>query len=528
MQFTSRFKNEAHKISAGILVLVALIIISTVNYLLFHTVVEFLSIFISLGIAAIAFHTSKISQENDYLLNFLGVAYLNVAIFDFLHTLAYQGMGIFPGNTANLVIQLWIIPRYFECLIFLLIAWGLPKSLHIRNVLPLFTALSITMLLLVFTGFFPDCFLPSTGLTFFKIISEYIIIFLLLVAFAILLKRKTQMDSELFRQLLLACLATIMAEVFHLFYSFANGAGTFLAHICKLASYYFIYNIIISKKILGHYETIKDLYQNMERKVLARTRELEASNLRLREGQKILTQLNQKLSETNRLKSEFMATVTHELRTPLTSIVAFCELLLDETAGPLTAEQRENLLDINVGAQQLMILISDILDMAKYEAGNLRLNLEKVDLNDVLHVVWRTMAPIASQHNISLEIKKIELPLVLGDPERLRQMIVNLISNSLKYTKEGGRISIWATKEEKCAAIHVKDTGTGIAPEFLPYIFEKFRQGDGSLKRQRSGTGLGLALVKTLAELQGSKVSVKSELGKGTQFTLEIPFAKTS
>ncbi|MDW7650732.1 MAG: ATP-binding protein [Bacillota bacterium] len=271
---------------------------------------------------------------------------------------------------------------------------------------------------------------------------------------------------------------------------------------------------------------LKDLYKTMERRVMSRTRELEAANLRLTEGKRSLVALNQKLSENSRIKSEFMATITHELRTPLTSIVAFCELLLDEIPGPVNEEQRENLLDIKTSAQQLMLLISDILDMTKLEAGKLRLEKEKVELNDVFRVVRRTMTPIAYQNNIRLDVARVELPLAYADPERLRQMINNLISNSIKFTKEDGRIYVWAEAEEKNVAIHVEDTGEGIPPDLLPHIFEKFRQGDASLKRRRSGTGLGLALVKTLAELQGGSVSVSSEMGKGTKFTIRVPIAK--
>ncbi|MCW3490579.1 ATP-binding protein [Dethiobacter alkaliphilus] len=282
----------------------------------------------------------------------------------------------------------------------------------------------------------------------------------------------------------------------------------------------------LSREFSDMVAKIKDLYDNMERKVKSRTRELEAANLRLTEGKKSLAVLNQKLSENSRLKSEFMATMTHELRTPLTSIVAFCELLLDEIPGPINEEQQENLLDIKTSAQQLMLLINDILDMAKFEAGHLRLDKENVDLNDVFRAVRRTMSSIAYQNGVRLDVSAVDLPLVYGDPERLRQMLSNLIANAVKHSKEGGYVHIYAKADNEFAAISVEDNGDGIPPELMPHIFEKFRQGEDSLKRRRSGTGLGLALVKTLAELQDGNISVNSEVGEGTTFTIRIPFAK--
>lgn len=281
---------------------------------------------------------------------------------------------------------------------------------------------------------------------------------------------------------------------------------------------------VLAEEFSSMLKQLKDLYDTLERKVASRTRELEAANLRLTEGRKTLLQLNQKLSENNRLKSEFMATITHELRTPLTSIVAFCELLLDEIPGSINAEQRENLLDIKTSSQQLMILISDILDMAKHEAGQLRLSKERLDINDVFRTVRRTMSAIANQNNIQLNVHSVNLPLVMGDPVRLCQMIINLISNAIKFSKEHSQIDVYAQSDGDYAAIFVQDYGEGIAPDLLPHIFEKFRQGDSSLKRRRSGTGLGLALVKTLSELQGGRVSVQTEVGKGTIFTIYIPF----
>jgi len=498
--------------------------ISMRNYLLFHVIAELFSIIVAFGIAAIALHTRHYAPE-DEALSFLGVAYFFIAIFDLFHTLAYNGMGVFPGDTANLATQLWIIPRYLQGVTFLLITFDVPRHLGVKEVFGGFFAVSLLAGSAVYFGYFPDCFLPASGLTAFKIISEYIISAMFLVAVLILYRKRATLDPKVYKYMMLACLTAIASEIHFTTYVSVYGMANMFGHLWKVASFYFVYELILRKKLMEPYEKWIDLYHNMERKVATRTRELEAANLRLREGQRVLKQLNRKLSENNRLKSEFMATVTHELRTPLTSIVAFCELLLDEAVGPLNEEQRENLMDINIGAQQLMILISDILDMNKYEAGRLRLYPEKVEINDVFTIVRRTMLPITSQHRLELQIKKAEIPLIFGDPERIRQMIINLISNAVKFTPEGGSITVSATVENGQAAISVKDTGEGIAPEFLPHIFEKFRQGDSSLKRRRSGTGLGLALVKTLAELQHGSVAVKSEVGVGTEFIIYLPLA---
>lgn len=513
------------KIAGLVTLIIILVITSYLNYLLFHTVIELFAVLVGFGIAAIALHTYKISYEKDNLLTFLGVAYFCIAIFDFLHTMAYNGMGVFSGDTSNLATQLWIIPRYLEAAAFLAIPLLVTKSQGRNKIYLLFPVASIILLIVIFSGIFPDCFIPGLGLTPFKIISEYIISAFLFIAALLIIKNRKHFDNDLLKFTLLACATTILSELLFTFYVSVYGLSNMFGHLWKLASYYFIYIIVIRKKLLEPYDTIQELYQSMERKVATRTRELEAANLRLREGQNMLKQLNQKLSDSSRHKSEFMATITHELRTPLTSVVAFSELLLDEVSGPINDEQRENLRDIRTGAQQLMILISDILDMAKFEAGQLRVELESVDLNDVFRIVRRTMSAIAHQNNISLDVKKVDLPLVYGDPERIRQMIVNLVANAIKFTKEGGHIELSAENINNLAAIKVKDNGVGIAPEVIPHIFEKFRQGDASMKRSRGGTGLGLALVKTFAELQGGEIAVTSELGQGSQFTIYLTFA---
>lgn len=526
MDGLSQFPSGYLKIFTVIAIIVILAVSSFFNFLLFHTAIELFSVLVAFGIAAIAVHTSKLSDDHNNFLTFFGVAYLFIGIFDLLHTLAYDGMGVFPGSTANLATQLWIVPRYMEAFTFFAVPFLLiypSKKVRINYLLPI---LSVALLASIYLGVFPDAFIPGEGLTPFKIISEYIISVILLISAILMLRNREKFDKEVLTYLLLACGATIIAELAFTFYVSVYGLSNMVGHLFKLASYFFIYVIMIQKKLLEPYEMINDLYHSMERQVATRTRELQAANLRLEQGKKGLSQLNQRLSESNRLKSEFMATMTHELRTPLTSVMAFCELMLDEVPGPINAEQRENLMDIKAGAQQLMILITDILDMAKHEAGKLRLDSEEVDVNDVLRMVRRSMSAIAHQHSISLNVEKVDdLPLIYGDPDRIRQMLVNLIANAIKFTKEGGSITVSAEADGNFCAISVRDTGIGIPPDLLPHIFEKFRQGNAKNQR-RSGTGLGLALVKTLAELQDGRVSVNSKVGEGSHFTIFLPFVK--
>ncbi|MCW3488811.1 sensor histidine kinase [Dethiobacter alkaliphilus] len=517
-------KLPVTKAAIVVSIVAVLVTMSFYNFLLFHTLVELFSVLVAFGIAAIAFHTSQLTEERNDFLNFFGVAYLCIGFLDLLHTLAYDGMGVFPGNTANLATQLWIIPRYIEAFTFLAVPFLMAnpgRRIRIHYLIPV---ISLVLLASVFAGIFPDSFIPGEGLTRFKIISEYIISTILLISGILIWRNKEKFDKEVLKYLLLACGATIFAELSFTFYVSVYGFSNMVGHLFNVASYYFIYVIMIRKKLLEPYEVINDLYQNLDKKVKVRTRELEVANMRLAEGQRRLSQLNQKLGESNRLKSEFTATMTHELRTPLTSVVAFCELMLDEVSGPITPEQRENLLDIKTSAQQLMILVNDILDMAKHEAGTLRVHKENVDLNDVLRSVRRSMSAVAHQNGISLDVEKATLPLVYGDRDRIQQMVVNLVANAIKFTKDSGRITVSAKAEGDFAVISVQDTGIGIPPELLPHIFEKFRQGDYPKQRSK-GTGLGLALVKTLAELQDGRVAVDSEVGEGSCFKIYLPFA---
>jgi len=234
---------------------------------------------------------------------------------------------------------------------------------------------------------------------------------------------------------------------------------------------------------------------------------------------------NSALERANQLKSIFLANVSHELRTPLNAIIGFSHCLLEGLDGELNEAQTKDVEIVLSSAEDLLKLISDILDLSKIEADRLELHLQPTDVQDCIETVVRQMMPLATGKGLKLVVEHTpDLPHALADGARVRQVLLNLVSNAVKFTEQGEvRIRSWV--EGTMLAVSVSDTGIGLAPAALEYIFEAFRQVDSSSTRQFGGTGLGLTIARNLVELQGGSVTVESELGRGSTFTFTLPLA---
>ena len=237
---------------------------------------------------------------------------------------------------------------------------------------------------------------------------------------------------------------------------------------------------------------------------------------------------NAALERVNHLKSQFLATVTHELRTPLHSIISYGALILEGfVEGELTAEQEEHIQFIVRRAEDLTRLVDDMLDLSKIEADRLEVKAESISLESNLTEVVNQLKPMANNKGLylTLEIDKA-LPMALADSHRLRQVVINMVSNALKFTEKGG-VTIRCVLLERYDMLHISvhDTGIGISPAALDYIFEAFRQADGSTTRRFGGTGLGLTIARKLIELQGGEVVVESTVGQGSTFSFTLPVA---
>ena len=245
-------------------------------------------------------------------------------------------------------------------------------------------------------------------------------------------------------------------------------------------------------------------------------------------NRQLLEQSNRKLLELDEVKSRFFANVSHELRTPLTLLLAPLETLLHRFASAFDQETRELLGTMHSNSMRLLKLINDLLDLVRLESGIMTVKQEPVNIGEFMKGLASSARQVANDKRIRLEISvPSDLGEVLGDRDKLEKILLNLLFNALKFTPAGGKVEMRADTQGSELILVVEDTGMGISEKNLPHVFDRFWQADDSSKRKYQGVGIGLALVKELVEIQGGKVSVESEEGKGTVFTIKLPYQKS-
>ena len=266
----------------------------------------------------------------------------------------------------------------------------------------------------------------------------------------------------------------------------------------------------------------------------ARERQVIELNMRLAHHAAALENTNREiagknleLAEASRMKSAFIANMSHELRTPLNAIIGFTGALLMKLAGPLTFDQDKQLNTIRTSARHLLSLINDILDVAKIESGKVTLAAERVHCQNLLSETADSLRPLASQRGLALVLDLPDTPLVIASDRRaLTQIVINLVNNAIKFTEQGSirlALSQRAGDSGPVTEISVQDTGSGIRPEDQAKLFQAFSQLDSTSTRNVEGAGLGLYLCQNLASLLGGKLTLASEFGHGSTFTLTIP-----
>jgi len=236
-----------------------------------------------------------------------------------------------------------------------------------------------------------------------------------------------------------------------------------------------------------------------------------------------------RVQDSQRSQRDFVANVSHEMKTPLTSIQGFAQALLDDTADSPDARKRAAQIIYDESARMHRLVV-DLLELARLDAGTADLKMSGVDMNALLRNIVEKFTPQANKENIELQLNSADdLPTITADGDRLAQVFTNLVDNALKFTSAQGRVTLLAKKVEAEIQVEVEDTGIGVASEALPRLFDRFYQIDASRSRaggEKHGAGLGLAIVKEIVEAHGGKIGVRSQLGKGTIFTVRLPIAQ--
>jgi signal transduction histidine kinase len=283
-------------------------------------------------------------------------------------------------------------------------------------------------------------------------------------------------------------------------------------------------------------EELRKLKEELEVKVAERTKELQESVQKLNKGQKAMLLMVEDLNQTSKelkkaniklkgldhLKSMFIASMSHELRTPLNSIIGLTGIILQGISGKITEVQRKELMMVKNSANHLLVLINDIIDVSKIEAGKVELVIEELDLSELIQEVSNSFKIAVDKKGLKLSLETPERLIIKSDKLRAKQVIINLMSNAVKYMDKG-EIEIKAAKKDECVEVSVADTGIGIKKENIKMLFKQFSRIHVAGMTRVEGTGLGLYISKKIADLLGGEIEAKSEFGKGSKFTFTLP-----
>ncbi len=471
-----------------------LVVISQYNYLTFHTLAELFAIVISFLVFAFAWSTRGFSTNNFLL--FLACGYFWIGSLDLMHTLVYKEMNVFVEGSGNLSVQFWIGTRYSEALLLLAAPFAAARKQNGHLLIVVFGAVAVGLTALIFSGHFPIGFVEGTGLTDFKIYSEYLIDLILVLALIAVLRLDGILSVEEKALISVAIVMTMCAELAFTFYVDVDGTFNLAGHIFKIFSFWMIFQAIVISNLKKPYAEL-----------------LEAKEV---------------AEKANEAKSDFLSSMSHEFRTPLNAILGYAQILQIDPKAPLSPAQNEHVESILSGSNRLLRLVNELLDLTGNGANYLDLTIEEIDCRDVIADCTALIAPLAESRNVKIVADPGIEPsaLLRTDRSRFKQVLINLLTNAVRFNKDGGTVTVkYQEVDNGFLRISVKDTGIGISKEDRPRVFQIFHRIGADATKARAGAGIGLNVAKLLVERMAGRIGFESEEGAGSTFWIELPLA---
>jgi len=538
-------------------VAVGLYACSRYSYLLFHSMAEMFGIAVSWSIFIVVWNARRV-MDNDGLL-FLGIGFLFIGITALLHTLAYKGMDLFLGHGANLPTQLWIAYQYLLALTFAVAPWFVRRRLRPQAALGGFAMLTAVLIAVIFTGYFPDCFVEGRGLTPFKKVSEILTSLILIAAAGLFWRDRRRFSQKILTLILVAIAMAVCAKTAFIFYVSVYGLSNLLGHYLMIVCFLLIYKAIIETGIAAPSEILfrelktreRDLEKTtraltaatdrLEQLVDIRTRALKQANVRLtqevtarKDAQSLLARRNEELEKINQELDDFAYIVSHDLREPLRGMFNYAEMLMEDCHDALDADSRTMLENLGHLARRQERQITAVLRYSRI--GFKKPHLVSTDLRTVVQDVLATLNPLILETGAQIRMPR-PLPAVTCDPELVAELFQNLIVNALQFNAKADKwveIGHYDTRQWSSVALtpdapridgdlvfYVRDNGIGIRKKYHALIFKIFSRLHGQ-REYGGGTGAGLTIVRKIIDYHGGRIWLSSVAGQGTIFYFTI------
>jgi signal transduction histidine kinase len=474
-------------------ILFALWLLSS-HYLLFHAYAEGFSIVIAIVMFIITWNSRHVIDN--YYLYFIGLTYLFVANFDFLHTLGYSGMNVFPDYDfyAN---QLWVVGRFMESISLLLGFYFLKRKKRVNAiwVMVIYAIISTIFILLILVfKVFPECFIEGVGQTPFKIVSELIIIGILSLAIVALYKNKDRFPKAILYSLLLSFIVTIISELFFTIYIHNYDISNILGHFAKIVSFYLIYRSIIKTGINEPYQVI---FNNLNEKKM-------------------------ELQRLNEEKTQLFSVLAHDLRNPFNGLLNLSQIIYDEYDELPPEELKTFIKDIYVSSRSLFTITDNLLEWSRINLENLNIKRERVRLLEIIQKTQEMLKLPLESKRIKLVPMGLEDVTLMADKQSLFIIFRNIISNAMKFSFENSRIEITHNDLGQEVQIEIKDYGIGMTKHKLKSLSNSLITSTPGTQHE-TGTGLGINIIKKHLELNQGKMTIKSVENEGTTVVLSFP-----